>query len=125
MTGRIVHFEVPYEDGERARAFYRDAFGWKLSEMPDMGYTMVTTGPVDDEGRSSEPGYINGGMFQRTGELTRPVLTVDVPDIDAALKAIESLGGEPVGAKAAVGDMGFAAYFKDPEGNVLGLWQSA
>ncbi|WP_202875294.1 VOC family protein [Kribbella kalugense] len=46
-------------------------------------------------------------------------------DIDAAWKTIESLGGERVGEKAAVGDMGFAAYFKDTEGNVLGLWQSA
>jgi len=25
----------------------------------------------------------------------------------------------------AVGDMGFAAYFKDSEENVIGLWQSA
>ncbi|MEU8221019.1 VOC family protein [Kribbella sp. NPDC048915] len=125
MTGRIVHFEVPYEDGERARTFYREAFGWNLSEMPEMGYTMVTTGPVDEQGRPTEPGYINGGMFQRTEDLTRPVLTLDVPDIDATLKAVESLGGEPVREKMAVGDMGYAAYFKDPEGNILGLWQSA
>ena len=25
MTGRIVHFEIPFDDGDRARAFYRDA----------------------------------------------------------------------------------------------------
>lgn len=25
--------------------------------------------------------------------------------------------------KQTVGDMGFAAYFKDPEGNSMGLWQ--
>lgn len=125
MTGRIVHFEVPYDDGERARAFYRDAFGWNLMEMPEMNYTMVSTGPVDERSMPSEPGFINGGMFQRNGELTRPVLTVDVPDIEAAWKTIESLGGERVGEKAAVGEMGFAAYFKDPEGNILGLWQSA
>jgi len=47
MTGRIVHFEVPYDDGERARAFYREAFGWNLMEMPELNYTMVSTGPVD------------------------------------------------------------------------------
>ena len=29
------------------------------------------------------------------------------------------------GEKMAVGDMGFAAYFKDSEGNVMGLWQNA
>ncbi|HZX02437.1 VOC family protein [Kribbella sp.] len=128
MTGRIVHFEVPYDDGERARAFYREAFGWNLMEMPEMNYTMVSTGPVNEQQLPAEPGFINGGMFQRSAgnaDLTRPVLTVDVPDIDAAWKTIESLGGERVGEKAPVGDMGFAAYFKDPEGNILGLWQSA
>ncbi|TCC62233.1 VOC family protein [Kribbella pittospori] len=125
MTGRIVHFEVPYDDGERARTFYREAFGWNLMEMPEMDYTMASTGPVDDQAMPSEPGFINGGMFQRTKELTRPVLTVDVTDVDAALKTVESLGGKQVGEKMAVGDMGFAAYFEDPEGNVLGLWQSA
>jgi predicted enzyme related to lactoylglutathione lyase len=125
MTGKVVHFEVPYDDGERARTFYREAFGWNLMEMPEMDYTMASTGPVDEQAMPSEPGFINGGMFQRTKELTRPVLTVDVPDVDAALKTVESLGGKQVGEKMAVGDMGFAAYFEDPEGNVLGLWQTA
>ena len=125
MTNRIVHFEVPYDDAERARAFYREAFGWNLMEMPDMDYTMASTGPVNEQSMPAEPGFINGGMFQRTEELTRPLLTIDVPDIDAAWKTIESLGGERVGEKLPVGDMGYAAYFKDPEGNILGLWQSA
>jgi predicted enzyme related to lactoylglutathione lyase len=125
MTGRIVHFEVPYDDGERARTFYREAFGWNLLEMPEMNYTMVSTGPVNEQSMPAEPGFINGGMYRRTGELTCPILTVDVPDIDAAWKTIESLGGERVGEKLPVGDMGFAAYFKDPEGNILGLWQTA
>lgn len=125
MTNRIVHFEVPYDDAERARAFYREAFGWNLTEMPELDYTMVATGPVNEQQLPAEPGFINGGMFQRTEELTRPMLTIDVADIDAAWKTIESLGGERVGEKLSVGDMGFAAYFKDPEGNILGLWQTA
>jgi predicted enzyme related to lactoylglutathione lyase len=125
MTGRIVHFEVPYDDGERARSFYREAFGWNLMEMPEMDYTMVSTGPVDEQSMPAERGFINGGMFQRTEQLTRPSLTIDVPDIDAALKTVESLGGRRIGEKSPVGDMGFAAYFEDPEGNILGLWQSA
>jgi uncharacterized protein len=125
MTGRIVHFEVPYDDGDRARGFYREAFGWNLMEMPEMNYTMASTGPVNEQSMPAEPGFINGGMFQRTDDLKGPMLTVDVPDIDAAWKTIESLGGERVGEKLPVGDMGFAGYFKDPEGNILGLWQSA
>jgi predicted enzyme related to lactoylglutathione lyase len=125
MTGRVVHFEVPFDDGGRARAFYAEAFGWNVMEMPEMDYTMVSTGPVNEQSMPAEPGFVNGGMFQRTDELKGPMLTIDVPDIETALKTIESLGGKAVGPKAPVGDMGFAAYFQDPEGNVLGLWQSA
>ena len=65
MTGRIVHFEIPFDDGDRARKFYADAFGWNTSEIPEMDYTMAVTGPTGEQGMPSEPGYINGGMFQR------------------------------------------------------------
>jgi predicted enzyme related to lactoylglutathione lyase len=43
MTGRVVHFELPYDDGERAQKFYSEAFGWSLMPMPDMQYTIVST----------------------------------------------------------------------------------
>ena len=71
------------------------------------------------------PGAINGGMFRREGDLTSPVVTVDVEDIDAALEKIESLGGSTVFPRQEVGTMGWAAYFKDTEGNIVGLWQNA
>jgi len=38
---------------------------------------------------------------------------------------IETGGGKVIRPKMAVGDMGFAAYFKDSEGNVIGLWENA
>jgi predicted enzyme related to lactoylglutathione lyase len=53
------------------------------------------------------------------------VVTIDVDDIDAALTKVGELGGKVVRAKMSVGDMGFAAYFTDSEGNLLGLWQTA
>jgi predicted enzyme related to lactoylglutathione lyase len=126
MTGRVVHFEIPFDDGDRARAFYADAFGWQIQHVPDLDYTTVSTGPVTEEGFPAEPGYINGGMFDRAdAPATRPVVTLEVDDADAVLEKIEQNGGKTVAAKFAVGDMGFAAYFEDSEGNVLGLWQSA
>jgi len=126
VSGKIVHFEVPYDDGARARAFYRDAFGWQVDEMPQMDYTMVATGPTSDTGMPSEPGFSNGGMYARNDQFpATPVLTIDVAGIDEALKTIERLGGETVVGKLPVGDMGFAAYFRDTEGNVLGLWENA
>ena len=64
MSGRVVHFEIPYDDGDRARRFYKEAFGWQLQEIPEMEYTLVTTGPGGEQG-PSEPGFINGGMLHR------------------------------------------------------------
>ena len=125
MTGRIVHFEIPFDDGDRAKAFYGDVFGWKAQDMPEMQYTMVTTGPVGDNGMPSEPGYINGGMFERQEALNVPVLTIEVDSIDDALPSVESNGGKIVEAKQPVGDMGFTAYINDSEGNLIGLWQNA
>ncbi len=125
MTGRIVHFEIPFDDQDRASAFYERAFSWQLASMPGMGYTLVTTGPSSQETGPSEPGFINGGMLQRQTPITSPVLVIDVPDIDATLSTIGELGGSTVRGKEPVGDMGFAAYFTDSEGNLVGLWQSA
>ena len=125
MTGRVVHFEIPFEDGDRARGFYADVFGWNIMNMPEMNYTMVSTGPTDEQGPPSEPGFINGGMLQRDAPVGSPVIVVDVEDIDGSLEKIEKLGGTTVLAKQAVADMVFSAYFKDPEGNLMGLWQTA
>ena len=86
MSGRVVHFEVPYDDGDRARSFYGDVFGWQIHSMPEMQYDMVSTGPVSDQGMPSEPGYVGGGMTQRGELVSRPVITIAVDDIDDTLK---------------------------------------
>jgi hypothetical protein len=122
---KVVHFELPMDDVERAHAFYREAFGWQLNSMPGMGYTLVTTTPTDDNGRPSEIGAINGGMLTRQGPITAPIITIGVEDLDASLKRVEELGGKVAIGRQAVGDMGYSAYFTDPEGNVIGLWQNA
>ena len=127
MTGRVVHFEIPFDDGDRARKFYADTFGWQLMPMPEMGYTIVMTGPTDQQSGPTEPGFINGGMFERSEQFPGkgPNVVIDVPSIDDALKKVAEAGGSTAGEKMAVGDMGFAAYFTDTEGNLIGLWETA
>lgn len=124
MTGRVVHFEVPYDDADRARAFYSDVFGWSIQPMPQFDYNFVQTGPTADTGMPTEPGYIGGGMFQRQEDIGRPIITIDVDDMTTALAAIADHGGTVAGDPQQVGDMGLAAYFTDSEGNLMGLWQS-
>ena len=125
MSGRVVHFEIPADDVSRAREFYQSAFGWDLNPIPEVDYTMVNTTPTNEQGMPTDPGAINGGMLKREPPVSSPVITIDVEDIDKTLERIGTLGGSTVQPKQSVMDMGFAAYFRDSEGNLMGLWQSA
>ncbi len=124
MPSRVVHFEIPADDTERAKAFYMDAFGWEISSWPDHGYMLVGTVATGQDGQPQEPGAINGGMLRRQDPINTPVITIEVADMDAAIARVEELGGKVTRGKQPVGDIGFAAYFLDTEGNTLGLWQS-
>lgn len=124
MSARVVHFEVPYDDAERAAAFYRTVFGWEVNAVPELGYTLVQTGPTTEEGMPTEPGFIGGGMLERQDPINTPVITLHVDNMDAAIAAVTANGGAAVGETVPVGDMGIAAYFTDSEGNLMGLWQS-
>lgn len=120
---KVIHFELPADDVSRARKFYGDVFGWNANEVPQMQYTLVQTAPSDEQGQPKELGSINGGMMKRTEPFGGPIITVGVDDIDEAARRIEANGGKVVLSKQQVGDMGFSAYFKDTEGNTIGLWQ--
>jgi predicted enzyme related to lactoylglutathione lyase len=125
---KVVHFEIPVDDLARAKEFYRSIFDWQLDDM-DMGggnvYTTVTTTPIDEQSRIPiEPGAINGGLMQRSPDTTAPVITIGVAAIDDALKKIEADGGSVVQPRTEIPDMGAFAYFKDSEGNVVGLWET-
>ena len=126
-TGKVVHFEIPADDVERAKAFYGGVFGWQLqtSQVGEGEYTSVITTPVDPQTYApTEPGAINGGMMQRSEETPSPVITIGVDDIEQALKEIEANGGTAITPRTPIPDLGAFAYFKDPDGNVMGLWES-
>lgn len=124
---KVVHFEIPADDVDRAKEFYGSVFGWQLQTMSmgESDYTIATTTPVDEQTqRPTEAGGINGGMMQRAQHTPAPVITIDVEEIDQSLKEIESRGGSTVTPRTEIPGMGAFAYFKDPEGNVMGLWET-
>lgn len=125
MSGEVGHFEIPADEPERARKFYSKTFGWKMNVLPGMDYTMVSTGPVDEKGMPSAPGTIGGGIGTRGGHLTHPVVTIMVEDISATEKLVEKNGGKVLQKRQAIGDgtMGFTGYFRDSEGNTVGLYE--
>lgn len=121
---KVVHFEIPADDMDRAKRFYSEIFEWQINDLPEMNYVTLGTVEVDEERMPLESGAINGGMTKRDSKIPNPVITIDVDDIDETMERIISRGGEEVQGKMEVFDMGWSAYFKDSEGNIMGLWQN-
>jgi predicted enzyme related to lactoylglutathione lyase len=122
---RVVHFEIHALDPERAITFYQGVFGWSFTPWGPPGtYWLVSTGP------DSEPG-INGGMVKRRGDapavgqaVNAYVCTVAVDDVDAALAKALATGGTEAHPKMPIPGVGWLAYCKDSEGNIVGLMQN-
>jgi predicted enzyme related to lactoylglutathione lyase len=124
---KVVHFEIPVDDETRAKEFYGSIFDWDLNDA-DMGggvtYTTVGTVETDEQRMPKEPGAINGGIMKRSPDASSPVITIQVDSIDDTLKKVDAGGGSTVQPRTEIPDMGAAfGYFKDSEGNVMGLWE--
>jgi predicted enzyme related to lactoylglutathione lyase len=124
---KVVHFEITFDDQQRAKEFYGSVFDWDLDDN-DMGngvvYTTATTVPVGDDRLPKEPGAINGGFTSRGPETPNPVITIGVDAIDDTLKKVEAGGGSTITPRTPIPNLGAFAYFKDSEGNVMGLWET-
>ena len=121
---KVVHFEVPADDLARAKEFYSNVFSWQLQDVPEASYVMANTVHVDPVTYKPTEVGINGGMLLRNEHVKSPVITIEVESIDDHLKKIEEAGGKVVAPKTSVMDMGFSAYIKDTEGNIIGLWEN-
>jgi uncharacterized protein len=113
---KVVHFEIPVDDAERAAAFYTGTFGWDVQGWGDQPYWLVTAGAED------EPGA-DGALIGR-GELhTSPVVVVGVASVDETIAAARDAGGEILADKQEVPGVGYAAYLRDSEGNTIGIFE--
>lgn len=120
---RVVHFEIPANDMERAKKFYSENFGWKLTQLgPEMGnYVLVHTGPTDEQGMPQDKAFINGGLMRRDPSATSPVLVIAVDGVEATIERITRSGGTVVGEIMDIPNVGRYARVKDTEGNVIGI----
>jgi len=115
---RVIHFEIPAAEPDRAAAFYGKAFGWKFDKWPGpMEYWMVVTG------KEGEPG-INGGMMKKPGGITSTTNTIGVDSVDDAVAAVLKAGGKNIMPKTPIPTVGYFAYCEDTEGNVFGVMQA-
>jgi predicted enzyme related to lactoylglutathione lyase len=114
---RVIHFEIPASDPERAVNFYKKAFGWKIERWPGpMDYWLVTTGT------DGTPG-INGGLLRKQAPTVGTTNTIGVESVDSAVAAVQSAGGKLVTPKMSIPTIGCFAYCEDSEGNLFGVLQ--
>ena len=111
----VVHVEIPAVNLEGAGKFYESLFGWKISHMPEMNYTMW------EAGDGSGGGFPEVSADNPAGQV---LVYIDSDNIEADLKMVEKLGGKVLHQKTEIPGMGWFGVFKDPTGNVLGLYTS-
>lgn len=122
---RVIHFEIHAENPERAIGFYTGLFGWKFQKWDGpMPYWVIITGDPKERG-------IDGGLVQRRGPAPADgqavnafVCTVDVTDLDSSVANAQSSGGAIAVPRMPIPGIGWLAYVKDTEGNILGMMQN-
>jgi predicted enzyme related to lactoylglutathione lyase len=121
---RPIHFEIHAADPPAAVRFYSGLFGWSFTPFGDI-YHVIKTG-------EGGPG-IDGGLVRRQGANPDPadptpviayVCTCDVDDVDVYVAKAIALGGVVAVPKMAIPGVGWLAYVKDTQSNLLGLMTS-
>ena len=117
IMSKVVHFEINAPDADKAATFYGGVFGWEFQQWGDgeMSYWLIKTGADDAPG-------IGGGMMS-TPDWPQTVAIIEVDSVDTFTEKINESGGELVVGKMAIKGIGYAAYFKDPNGMVFGIYQ--
>ena len=112
-NGKVCYVEIPATDIARSADFYAKVFGWRIRERSD-GHTAFddATGEVSGSWVLHRPPSAQPGLL----------IYIMVDSVTAAIDAVVANGGEvvqPIGADAPE----ITARFRDPGGNVLGLYQ--
>jgi uncharacterized protein len=115
---RVVHFEVPVDDAGRARTFYETVFGWQLEGYGEERYWLATTGTEGEAG-------IDGALIGRSELHSGPVIIIGVDSIEGILARAAQAGAEVLVERQTIPSVGYSAYLRDPEGNVIGIFESA
>lgn len=111
--GGLSYLEIPAVDPRQSAVFYEKVFGWNLRERD-------TDDPRFDDATGHLIGrWVPGRAISREPGLL-PYIYVD--RIDDAVGRVVAHGGEVVRPPYVEGNL-WVAVFRDPAGNVIGLWQ--
>ena len=118
MTHPVVHFEIIGTDPGALRGYYAELFGWEFATGGPVAPEVSAAGDYGFTEGPTIPGGVGGGP----GYHPHVVFYVGVPDVEAALRQAERLGGRRVMGPAGSPGTGLVvAHFTDPEGNLIGL----
>ena len=114
-TAGISYLRVAAGDTRATAEFYAAAFGWSVdADRPEPSFA---------DGTGHVIGHIVPAPDEVAGEAgIRPYVYVD--SVDATLERIGAAGGAVVTEPYAEGNLRVAT-FRDPAGNVVGLWQQS
>jgi predicted enzyme related to lactoylglutathione lyase len=121
MTNTFDWIEIRTHEIEKTAAFYQSIFGWKIKKKESADGFPVWIIDTGDNPRVEN--LRRGGIWLRPE--TEPagiVVYIFVDDIDTTLQQVVELDGKVVSAKAPMGS-GYGAFFQDPSGNLLGLYE--
>jgi len=112
-NGRICYLEIPATDVARSIEFYQKVFGWRIRTRRD-GSTAFddTSGAVSGTWVTGRPPSADPGLL----------IYIMVDSVQAAVDTLTAHGAEivqPIGVDAPE----LTARFRDPGGNVIGLYQ--
>jgi uncharacterized protein len=111
-VGGVSYLRIPAPDPSRTAAFYRDVFGWNLRGDPDE--------PSFDDGTGHVIGHFIRDLAVAGDAGVRPYIFVE--RVDDTIRKLVAEGGKVVTGPYPEGDL-WVATFRDPAGNVLGVWQ--
>lgn len=111
--GKICYLEIPATDIDRSASFYKSVFGWHLRTRGDGRVAF------DDAGGGVSGTWIVGRAPTRDVGL---LVYIMVDSVAESVEAVKTNGGEIV-QQIGVDAPEITARFRDPGGNIVGLYQ--
>jgi predicted enzyme related to lactoylglutathione lyase len=116
----INWFEILVNDINRAKTFYESVFGIKMETSSMMGMEMAFF-PYEMGSGKAAGGLVQSPMHKPGLDGVKLYLNGN-PDLSLPLSKVASAGGKVVMPKTKISDdIGYMAFFIDPEGNSIGL----